>query len=491
MASAKAPSLTVESIVAAAEGKSIPLPTLYSINLSRGGQPLSPKSSIKADETLQWELEQLHKKRTALPPTTYMRIIKDTFSKPAMGDINPMQALKALDYLRDLEDRRISMREKSLTAVQQAIDTFQLQPQDVRTLPYVQEWIGQVRKAEDRCSKMYASLFLDLRRWIIFKEINAEAFNKQSSLAMVNTLFSNILTASPPSRVPLEMMEWNRDSWTRMIAFIAGSKASRKQSESSDYPRIIAVLEQYLDLANQMIEYCAKIDSVEQAERDIKNELDNREADLQKKAQEEKIRAEKIEKIYGEEEARKYYNSEMERYTTYGEATRQGRKVDSGVSFASNTSSALKRPSTSDSSNSTAASTTASTLDKAAYGHSHTSSQDSGRGPSLFRVDTEMSKSDKMSFMRKMKSFGDLSHLKNRNGSVVSFAASRQNSDVEFFDVDAMKQQREAWEAKQATTKPGILDDHSIFTDVASIRGNDDHNTKHKIFSSLRRKKAH
>lgn len=78
------------------------------------------------------------------------------------------QALTALDYLKDLENRR--KRELTLVLHRLGLDrnTFSHAAKEITTKhPRIAEWLLRMQAKERKVEALYTQVYLGLRRWVI------------------------------------------------------------------------------------------------------------------------------------------------------------------------------------------------------------------------------------------------------------------------------------------------------------------------------------
>ena len=102
----------------------------------------------------------------SLPPSFITSFVRRSFTED-LCLVDFTQALTALDYLKDLENRR--KRELSAALVRLGIDkeSFQRDSGDFsKKFPEVTEWFLSMDDKERRVEALYTQLYIGLRRWV-------------------------------------------------------------------------------------------------------------------------------------------------------------------------------------------------------------------------------------------------------------------------------------------------------------------------------------
>ena len=194
----------LEHILACPGTYEIPLRTMYTLNSTQQAQPYarqsirpdtpslsnsngsSPDSSpaspnfppevqnrlpaLSATEhfksCLMTHISQLPSQPFSLPPTFITSFVRRCFTED-LTQVDFTQALTALDYLRDLENRR--KRELATTLQRLGLDKVSVRETeaDLRSKnPAVAEWVLRMQEKEKKVESLYTQVYLGLRRWV-------------------------------------------------------------------------------------------------------------------------------------------------------------------------------------------------------------------------------------------------------------------------------------------------------------------------------------
>lgn len=425
----------LEQIFSHAGGKDLPLRTMFILNCASRGQPL-PKVPENPDEghfqsVLQTEFSQLPLQRTSLPYSFVKKFVRETFGSSHLDAVNFSQALTALDYLKDIEMRRTKSIKDMWTRID--LDTWESIDEKVSRDEAVIKIFNHVNRLEKAADDMYAWLYVHLRQWILINEIKFQKFDKHNCMAMLNTLWPPI--PSPvPAGVTSDIVQSQRKDFFKAINTMPKHNPelerlmmqNARSGEPNGWSCVVYIFERYMKKVDSLI--------------DLSDAIQSR-ADLDAHA----LPRHNVQ----EPPPSTPVESSQDLYS------RKGRKVDSGVSFASNSS---KRPSTSGSHSS------ASSFYK--QDMSQTMSQfdfSEPKTPKAQRLRNAVSRiarkkrdedatadKEKSKGLRKMRSLSTIARdFKDRNMSGTSLAgASRHGSVVEPFDAEQMKRHRMAYESR-------------------------------------------
>jgi hypothetical protein len=111
-------------------------------------------------------LNSLPTQPSSLPPTFIVNFVNRCFH-PSLQLVDFPQALTALDYLRDLENRRRKEMMAAFERVQVRADSYD---SDMATMaekfPGIALWVRNVEGKNKKAESYYAQLWLGLRRWV-------------------------------------------------------------------------------------------------------------------------------------------------------------------------------------------------------------------------------------------------------------------------------------------------------------------------------------
>lgn len=186
----------LEHLLAYPGSYEIPLRTMYTLNATTQAQqqpnPSSPTSSSPSsvmgnafpaqqkDEqhnlttataaaqlraNLMSHISQIPSQPCSLPPSFVTSFVRRCFP-PDLDQVDFPQALTALDYLKDLENRR--RREVVAALDRLGIDRADFGERSVlgRKYPGVLRWVVDIEDKERKVEALYTQVYLGLRRWV-------------------------------------------------------------------------------------------------------------------------------------------------------------------------------------------------------------------------------------------------------------------------------------------------------------------------------------
>jgi hypothetical protein len=411
-----------------------------SIDSRASDSPTSPHFSFRNDPTatdclttsLAAQMANLPSQPTSLPPSFITAFLRKAFSSD-LRFIDFPQALTGLDYLKDLETRR---RREVATALERLginRDTIGAAEAELSgRFPGVLAWFRTLEEKERKIEALYTQLFVALRRWVLINELSLTPFNKHNCVAMLNTLYPPVVNAQPTSKLTLGILKKQRNTFFKYIQAVEKSGPSmlvnliqqgKRPTDKNGWSSTRNTLDMYLQVANSLISECQEI-------------------------------------IYTDTDANAIVDSV--------ETKRNGRKVDSGISFSDTDHRRPSSSSSKDSRNSDDAPASemrrksspgilrSSGLMKFAremknIGFARTDVEEMIKPPTptltpSFPVDAPASSKG----LRKVRSFSNLGGLRSANSSTTSVNSAGYRSDVPHFDADEMKRQRLMYEANAA-----------------------------------------
>ncbi|GIJ82886.1 hypothetical protein Asppvi_001401 [Aspergillus pseudoviridinutans] len=274
----------------------IPLRTMYALNCNPTRQPgsgartpetafsnrssSSSKASVSSQDfaldpaadfraQLTHHIARMPSQPCSLPPSFVTSFLRRCFA-PQLDEVDFPQALTALDYLKDLENRR--RRE-----VAAALQRLNIHPEDLKEktelakkYPRVLTWIESINVQGRRVEALYTQIYLGLRRWILINEMLLAPFNKANCIAMLNTLFPPVTeaTVTPTSQLTPQILKSQRDGFFRYIsAFETNGRQildkvitqGAPEGEANGWPLVREALDKYLRTANEIIDECALV----------------------------------------------------------------------------------------------------------------------------------------------------------------------------------------------------------------------------------------
>lgn len=272
----------------------IPLRTMYTLNCSTQNPPshsTSPKlsgnafthqsSSPQEDQnkiytqtaaaqlkaSLMQHITQLPSQPASLPPSFITSFVRRCFP-PDVEHVDFAQTLTALDYLKDLEVRR--RRE-----VVAALDKLGISREDIsqretlaKKYPGVMQWIEGIEDKERKVESLYTQVYLGIRRWTMINELSLTPFNKVNCIAMLNTLYPPVTVhpatfVQPTVQLTATVLSTQRQGFFRYINGVEKTgpgilrklmEEHKREGEATGWPAVRETLDNYLRLANNVIE---------------------------------------------------------------------------------------------------------------------------------------------------------------------------------------------------------------------------------------------
>ncbi|ORY13280.1 hypothetical protein BCR34DRAFT_481376 [Clohesyomyces aquaticus] len=433
----------------------IPLRTMYTLNCapqpralpkdkSRAATPSGPSnnaspisgqhawteaetSTMNFTSALMSHMCSLPSQPSSLPPSFIVSFVTRCFH-PTLGLVDFPQALTALDYLKDLENRR---RREVAAAYERLNIPYDGVTADVNAhsdrFPGIALLAKNIEGKSRKAVAYYCQLYLGLRRWILVNELSLQPFNQLNCVAMLNTLL-------PPQSPP--------DFARQLVPLLTPELLAEERSVFFQYIRQVrregpSVLQPVMDLdkaPGEVNGWDAVQRGVDKYLRVAKNLIDDCMS-----------------------------SGTTEDFTPIEEA-RKGKKTDSGVSFGSD-----RRPSTGTSVAEKPLPASPSEPNPTAKGMSRLEriTREFKRMRVKTRPDVEeivkVEKHPAANFvpmtgenkgkksLKKARSFANMGNLRSANASSTSLVGSRKGSDAEPFDPELMRRQRTMYE--NANTK--------------------------------------
>ncbi|EGE01847.1 hypothetical protein TEQG_00889 [Trichophyton equinum CBS 127.97] len=347
------------------------------------------------------QIAQLPSQPASLPPSFITSFVRRSFP-PVLEEVDFPQALTALDYLRDLENRR--KREVVNAFDRLGLTGTESERQELsRRYPGVLAWLNKIQENERNVIALYTQVYLRIRYWALVNEMLLTPFNRYNCIALLNTLFPPLDSRPPTPHLNGKLLLDHRMRFYDYICSFEKKgvqvlkhviEQDKRPEDKTGWPVARCMIDRYLDLANSMINECSEVTG-------------------------------------------------CQHFAEASEGQRKGRKVDSGISFASS-----ERPSTSGSSSSSS-----KNLTKPSTPPSQSPQLKGTNGSTLEKIAREI---------KKLKSRGDLRDAAkepkrpNTVKKIKSSGLLRETmrglslSDEPTFDPDKFKQQRKQWEAKNA-----------------------------------------
>ncbi|KAL8663866.1 MAG: hypothetical protein Q9202_003552 [Teloschistes flavicans] len=301
----------------------IPLRTMYTLNSTQQAQPY-PRQSHRADtpslsnsngsspdsspaspefplemqhrlpphtatehfkSCLMNHITQLPSQPFSLPPAFITSFVRRCFTAD-LCLVDFTQALTALDYLKDLENRR--KKELRLAIERLGLDRDSLGDSEAdlnKNHPRITEWAQGMQEKEKKVESLYTHVYLGLRRWTLINEMRLEPFNKANSIAMLNTLYPPTTAVAPTKQLTPAILDSQRHTFFRYITAVEkNGKTVLKNLETqgkgpndeNGWTAVRESVDKYLRTANGVIEECSAITGPDSLDP---NSLENRRSD--------------------------------------------------------------------------------------------------------------------------------------------------------------------------------------------------------------------
>ncbi|KAH8724508.1 hypothetical protein GQ44DRAFT_617983 [Phaeosphaeriaceae sp. PMI808] len=284
----------------------IPLRTMYTLNCVPRSQPL-PKDRSRAHSPngdsesgspvtgqiawtgaesatmnftsqLMTHLNSLPTQPSSLPPTFIVSFVNRCFH-PSLNLVDFPQALTALDYLRDLENRRRKEMIAAFERVHIHADSYESDMESVvESFPGIALWVRNVEGKNKKAESYYAQLWLGLRRWIMINELSMQPFNKLNCMGMLNTLLPPMQNESkyPSPFLNKDTVKGERNGFFEYIRLVQKNgpevlkpllNMNRCPGDETGWPSIQKIVDKYTKVAKQMIDDCLATAGPESFER--------------------------------------------------------------------------------------------------------------------------------------------------------------------------------------------------------------------------------
>jgi hypothetical protein len=470
----------------------IPLRTMYGLNCStqnpQKNQPSSsntpgnafPRRSPSQEDanmaqttaaqlksTLVHHIAQQPSQPTSLPPSFIATFVRRCFPSE-LDQVDFPQALTALDYLKDLEVRRRREVVAALTKLGIPREDLSERERLAKKYPGVMKWIEDIEDKERKVEALYTQIYIGIRRWTMINELSLEPFNKANCVAMLSTLYPPTTLQSHPFVQPsvqltAAILQTQRQGFFRYITAVERNgpgvlgrlmEEHRRQGEMTGWPSLRETLDSYLRMAISIIDESYEVSG---------NTISPTSAEFS----------------FGDDDGR--------------------RKVDSGISFGS-TSSSNRNSAQSDKSHATRPSTSSSVS-----AHSRKTSREKqglpadedttmtskGSGSTLERIARELKRMKSrnsnrelnsrkgslasetegapmpempeqvqpsagrqrtLSLKRSLRNMRSKNNLRDEGSRPVSRADENMHGEVPAFDAEEMRRRRMLWEAQQGKT---------------------------------------
>ncbi|KAI4167162.1 MAG: hypothetical protein LQ343_007429 [Gyalolechia ehrenbergii] len=213
-------------------------------------------------------ISQLPSQPFSLPPAFITSFVRRCFTAD-LCLVDFTQALTALDYLKDLENRR--KREVTLALQRLGLDKDSIGQSDEelkKNHPRIAEWAQGMQEKGKKVESLYTHVYLGLRRWTLINEIRLEPFSKANSIAMLNTLYPPTNSVPPTRQLTSAILETQRSTFFRYITAVEknGKQVLKNlelqgkgPNDDNGWPAVRESVDKYLRTANGVIEECLEI----------------------------------------------------------------------------------------------------------------------------------------------------------------------------------------------------------------------------------------
>lgn len=213
-------------------------------------------------------ISQLPSQPFSLPPVFITSFVRRCFTAD-LCLVDFTQALTAMDYLKDLENRR--KREVTLALQRLGLDKDSIGQSDEelkKNHPKIAEWAQGMQEKGKKVESLYTHVYLGLRRWTLINEMRLEPFSKANSIAMLNTLYPPTNSVPPTRQVTSKILETQRSTFFRYITAVEknGKQVLKNlelqgkgPNDENGWTAVRESVDKYLRTANGVIEECLEI----------------------------------------------------------------------------------------------------------------------------------------------------------------------------------------------------------------------------------------
>ncbi|PVH99067.1 hypothetical protein DM02DRAFT_21654 [Periconia macrospinosa] len=264
----------------------IPLRTMYTLNCAPRAQPLprdrsraptpsgSPTSgqnpwneaesaTVNFTSQLMSHINSLPHQPSSLPPSFIVSFVSRVFH-PSLSLVDFSQALTALDYLRDLENRRKKEMVAAYARVHINPESFEADVEAIsERYPGIALWANNLEGKNRKAELYYAKLWLGMRRWIMINELSLQPFNKLNCMGMLNTLLPPQPDKNSKLPSPLlnhQALKQERESFFHYIQQVQRKGphvlASLTEGEKTKWEVVQQEVDKYIRVAKNIIDDC-------------------------------------------------------------------------------------------------------------------------------------------------------------------------------------------------------------------------------------------
>ncbi|KAL8695377.1 MAG: hypothetical protein Q9218_000136 [Villophora microphyllina] len=230
-------------------------------------------------------ITQLPSQPFSLPPAFITSFVRRCFTAD-LCLVDFTQALTALDYLKDLENRRKREVKLAIERLGFDKDSFGESGADLsNNHPRIAEWAQGMQEKEKKVESLYTHVYLGLRRWTLINEMRLEPFNKANSIAMLNTLYPPTTPVAPTKQLTPAILDTQRHTFFRYITAVEKNGKNvlknleiqgKGPNDENGWTAVRESVDKYLRTANGVIEECLAITGPDSLDP---NSLENRRSD--------------------------------------------------------------------------------------------------------------------------------------------------------------------------------------------------------------------
>ncbi|KAL9098747.1 MAG: hypothetical protein Q9163_005647 [Psora crenata] len=261
-------------------------PSLSSTASSPDGSPQSPEFPLDQPhqlpepsatdhfkQCLMDYISQLPSQPFSLPPAFITSFVRRVFTEE-LCLVDFTQALTAMDYLKDLENRR--KRELTMALQRLGLDKAVVDQRagEISRNPRISDWVKSMQDKERKVEALYTQVYIGLRRWYpwqtLINEMRLEPFSKANSLAMLNTLYPPAGVTAPTRQLTAHILSSQRSAFFRYITGVEQNgkgilknleHQGQRPGDANGWSVIRNVVDKYLRTANGIIEECLEVTS--------------------------------------------------------------------------------------------------------------------------------------------------------------------------------------------------------------------------------------
>ncbi|KAL9125566.1 MAG: hypothetical protein Q9217_005247 [Psora testacea] len=251
-------------------------------------QLLEPNATDHFKQCLMEHISQLPSQPFSLPPAFITSFVRRCFTEElCMVDFT--QALTAMDYLKDLENRRRRELSKALQSLGLDKAVVDQHTGDISRNTRTSEWVKSTQDKERKVEALYTQVYIGLRRWTLINEMRLEPFSKANSIAMLNTLYPPATVAPPTRQLTAHILASQRSAFFRYITGVEQNgkgilknleHQGQRPGDANGWAVVRDIVDKYLRTANGVIEECVEVTGPEYFTQDAgMHRRDERRAD--------------------------------------------------------------------------------------------------------------------------------------------------------------------------------------------------------------------